>query len=99
MPSESWVLNRPAEIVRLHEDFLRAGSQIILTCTFGAGPLRLEAAGLAGQVAEVNAAAVSLARQAIERTARAARSPCRRVARTDRATAQAARPAGGKPGF
>ena len=72
VPSESWVLNRPAEILRLHEDFLRAGSQIILTCTFGASPLRLEAAGLGGKVAEVNAAAVSLARQAIEHAARAA---------------------------
>ena len=64
---EVWVLERPQEIVRLHRDFLAAGADIILTSTFGATALRLEAAGgpaLAARAAEVNRRAVELARQA-----------------------------------
>ena len=33
--AEHWVLNKPQEIVKLHHDFIAAGSDIILTSTFG----------------------------------------------------------------
>ncbi len=65
--AEMWVLERPQEIVRLHRDFLAAGADLLLTATFGATAIRLEAAGgpaLAGRVAEINRRAVALARQA-----------------------------------
>jgi 5-methyltetrahydrofolate--homocysteine methyltransferase len=65
--AETWVLERPQEIVRLHRDFLVAGADLLLTATFGATPIRLEAAGgpaLAGRAAEINRQAVALARQA-----------------------------------
>lgn len=65
VPAESWVLERPHEIVRLHRDFIEAGAQIILTCSFGATALRLESVGLKGRAAEINQRAVELARQAI----------------------------------
>lgn len=64
--SELWLFENPGEIVRLHRDFLRAGADILLTNTFGGSPLRLEAAGLVGQVEQVNRRAVELARQALE---------------------------------
>jgi 5-methyltetrahydrofolate--homocysteine methyltransferase len=64
-PAETWLFDRPEEILRLHVDFIQAGAQIILTDTFGASPLRLEATTLAGRVDEVNQRAVELARQAI----------------------------------
>ncbi len=64
-PGEVWVFERPDEIVRLHRGFIEAGSDIILTCTFGGTSIRLENAGLAGRVAELNRTAVQLARQAI----------------------------------
>ncbi len=35
---ESWVLEKPEEIIRLENDFISAGADIILTCTFGAPP-------------------------------------------------------------
>jgi 5-methyltetrahydrofolate--homocysteine methyltransferase len=62
--SEAWVLERPDEIVRLHQDFIKAGAQIILTCTFGANSIRLNESKLKGRVQEVNQRAVELARQA-----------------------------------
>lgn len=62
---ESWLFERPEAIQQLHEDFLRAGADILLTCTFGASPLRLAETPLADRVAEVNARAVALARQTV----------------------------------
>lgn len=64
MPSERWVLENPAEIVRLHTDFITAGSDVVLTSTFGATTIRLEQAGLLAQAVEINHKAVALARQA-----------------------------------
>jgi 5-methyltetrahydrofolate--homocysteine methyltransferase len=67
--SETWIFENPGEVKRLHGDFLRAGANILLTNTFGASPLRLESASLAGRVEEVNRRAVELARQAVEEAA------------------------------
>ncbi len=69
-PAEVWVLEKPDEIVGLHRSFIEAGSDIILTCTFGGTSIRLENAGLAGRAAELNHAAVQLARRAVEQAAR-----------------------------
>jgi len=63
-PSEVWVLENPQEILRLHSDFVAAGSDIILTSTFGGSTLRLQHAGLRERAEEVNRRAVALARQA-----------------------------------
>ena len=62
---EEWLFENPAGIVQLHHDFIAAGANILLTCTFGATPLRLEHVGLRARTAEVNARAVALAREAI----------------------------------
>lgn len=64
VPSERWVLENPDEIVKLHGDFIAAGSDLILTSTFGATTIRLEQAGLAARAVEVNQQAVQLARLA-----------------------------------
>jgi 5-methyltetrahydrofolate--homocysteine methyltransferase len=63
-PGETWVLESPEEILWLHRSFMEAGSDILLTCTFGGSGVRLEQAGLQGQMEEVNRRAVDLARQA-----------------------------------
>lgn len=65
MTAEEWVLENPAEITRLHRDFIAAGSDIILTSTFGGSPLRLARSGLADKCEQVSNAAVKLAREAI----------------------------------
>lgn len=62
-PGEAWVLERPEEIMGLHRAYVEAGSQIILTTTFGGTRARLKAAELGVQVAEINRRAAELARQ------------------------------------
>jgi len=62
-PGEAWILERPEEIMRLHRAYVEAGSQLILTSTFGGTRARLKAAGLDVQVAEINRRAAELARQ------------------------------------
>ena len=63
--AENWVLDQPDQIIRLHEEFISAGADLILTCTFGATSLRLAGSSIAGRTVEVNQRAVQLARQAV----------------------------------
>lgn len=55
-------VSRPELVSRVHEDYLRAGAQVIESNTFGANALRLEKYGLSGRVRELNVAGVRLAR-------------------------------------
>jgi methionine synthase / methylenetetrahydrofolate reductase(NADPH) len=57
-------LSDPALILSIHEEYLQAGAEIVETNTFGANRFRLARHGLAGKVAEINAAGVRLAREA-----------------------------------
>ncbi len=59
-------LSDPGLILSIHEEYLQSGAEIIETNTFGANRFRLARHGLAGKVAEINAAGVRLARQAVE---------------------------------
>jgi methionine synthase I (cobalamin-dependent) len=63
-PGEAWILERPEEILKLHHAYLDAGSQLILTSTFGGTRTRLEKAGLEARVDEINQRAAELAREA-----------------------------------
>ena len=38
---EEWLFQAPERVVELHRAFVDAGADIVLTCTFGATPLRL----------------------------------------------------------
>jgi methionine synthase I (cobalamin-dependent)/5,10-methylenetetrahydrofolate reductase len=58
-------VTRPELITKVHEDYLRAGAQIIETNTFGANALRLEKHGMQGRVREINLAGVKIARAAV----------------------------------
>jgi len=53
-PGEAWVLERPEEILALHQAYLDAGSRLILTATFGGTRVRLQRAGLQARVPEIN---------------------------------------------
>lgn len=59
---ECWNLERPEAIRALHQAYVEAGADLILSNTFGGSRLRLEKAGLGGRVREINLAAVRLAR-------------------------------------
>lgn len=62
---EDLVVTRPELVLRIHEDYVRAGAQIVETNSFGANRIRLARHGFADRVAELNLAAARLARQAI----------------------------------
>ena len=61
---EAWLFEEPAKVMGLHRAFIEAGSDIILTDTFGATSPRLRESPYAGRTAEVNRRAVKLAREA-----------------------------------
>jgi 5-methyltetrahydrofolate--homocysteine methyltransferase len=68
-PPEELALEAPDELVELHLSFIRAGSDIVLTDTFGANPIRLRHARHR-DVEAVNRAAVACARRAVELSGR-----------------------------
>jgi len=61
-------LSQPDLILAIHREYLEAGARIIETNTFGANQHKLSSHGLENQVAEINAAGVALAKQAIDET-------------------------------
>jgi 5-methyltetrahydrofolate--homocysteine methyltransferase len=62
-PPELWNIERPDQILKLHQSYLDAGSQILLTNTFGGSPIKLGKAGLADRTGELNLAAARLTRK------------------------------------
>lgn len=65
-------LEQPALVQELHDEYLRAGAEVVETNTFGANRFKLDAHGLAQRVAEINAAGVKLARDAVNASGRRA---------------------------
>ncbi|MBN1313900.1 MAG: homocysteine S-methyltransferase family protein [Anaerolineales bacterium] len=63
-PPEIWNVENPEQILQLHQSYLDAGSQIILTNTFGGSRIKLEMAGLGDRTVELNRHAVKLAQKA-----------------------------------
>ena len=53
----------PNLVREVHTEYRRAGAQVLETNTFGANRFRLQGYGLESKVSEVNAAAVSIARE------------------------------------
>lgn len=60
---ERWNLENPSAVQALYHAYVEAGSDIILTNTFGGTRLRLERDGLGDKTAEINRAAARLARE------------------------------------
>jgi len=58
-------LTNPAIVAQIHKAYIDAGSQIILTNTFGANRYKLGRHGLADSIREINSAAVDLARRVV----------------------------------
>jgi 5-methyltetrahydrofolate--homocysteine methyltransferase len=63
------VLTRPDLIARIHDEYLRAGADIIETNTFGATSIAQDDYGLGHIAREMNAAAAALAREVADRHA------------------------------
>ena len=67
--SGSPMLEYPDLVREIHEDYLRAGADIIIANTFGTSRSILEEGGMGDRTEEANEAAVRVAREAIENAA------------------------------
>jgi methionine synthase I (cobalamin-dependent) len=65
-PPEAWNVSQPEVVRRIQRGYLGAGSQIVMTNTFGGNRLRLRLHGLDGRVAELNRTAAILLRTEVE---------------------------------
>jgi 5-methyltetrahydrofolate--homocysteine methyltransferase len=63
-PGEAWNLTHPDRVLAVQRRYAEAGSDCLLTNTFGASRLMLERHGHAPDVVEINKAAVAIAREA-----------------------------------
>ena len=63
-PPEDLVMEDPDTILKLETAFVEAGSDIILTCTFGGTRIRMKESKYADRAPDVNKRAVELARKA-----------------------------------
>jgi len=61
---ESWNLTPPDQVRQIAKAYVQAGSQIILTNTFGGNRISLDRHGLAGKAAAVNRTGAELSKQA-----------------------------------
>ncbi|MDQ3149780.1 MAG: homocysteine S-methyltransferase family protein [Chloroflexota bacterium] len=61
-PPEVWNLSKPDVVRRIHRGYLDAGSQILMSNTFGGNRMRLSLHGLQDRVAELNQTAAILLR-------------------------------------
>ena len=64
IPPEGWLLDNAEAVLGVHRAYIDAGSELILTCTFGATRPRLERSGLGDRLEEINHRAVEIARKA-----------------------------------
>ena len=62
-PPEEWNVLFPERVAAIHRAYIKAGSQIFLTNSFGGTSFRLEMHNLQARVKELNAAAGRIARQ------------------------------------
>lgn len=69
-PPESWLLEHPEKVADLHRRFIEAGSDIILTNSFGATRYRLKLHGLQERTAELNRLAAMIAREVADNSGR-----------------------------
>ncbi len=67
---ELWNVEHPERVIDVHEGFVAAGSDIILSNTFGGTAARLRLHDLQDRVAELNEAGVALARKVAEQAGR-----------------------------
>ena len=65
-PPELWNVERPDDVLWLHDSFLKAGSDLILTNSFGGTSFRLKLHDSQDRVTELNEAGAKLARQAAD---------------------------------
>ena len=69
-PPEIWNVDHPDQIRTIHQSYVEAGSDVVLTNSFGGNRHRLKLHSLDGRVRELNAAAASIGREVADAASR-----------------------------
>ena len=64
--SEGWNISHPQIVQKIHQEYIKAGADIILTNTFGANRVKLSSFNKQNDVIEINKLAVKIAKEAIK---------------------------------
>ncbi len=64
---EEWNISHPQVITKIHQEYINAGVDIILTNTFGASKIKLSNFGLVNDMVKINESAVNIAKEAINK--------------------------------
>lgn len=62
---EQWVLDNPEKLIELQKQYLKSGSDVVYSCTFGANGIKLKKFGLENQVFEMNKDLAKLSKEAV----------------------------------
>jgi len=64
--SEEWNISHPQVVQKIHQEYIKAGADVILTNTFGANRVKLSSFNSQDDVIEINRSAVKIAKEAIK---------------------------------
>jgi methionine synthase I (cobalamin-dependent) len=64
---EEWNISHPQVITKIHQEYINAGADIILTNTFGGSKIKLSNFGLVNDMIKINELAVNIAKEAINK--------------------------------
>lgn len=65
--SEEWNISHPQVVQKIHQEYIKAGADVILTNTFGANRIKLRSFGREADILKINEIAVSIAKGAIDK--------------------------------
>jgi len=63
---EEWNISHPKVVKKIHQEYIKAGADVILTNTFGANRVKLSSFNRQNDVMEINKSAVKIAKEAIK---------------------------------
>ena len=65
--SEEWNISHPEVVQKIHQEYIRAGADVILTNTFGANRIKLRSFGNENNIQKINEMAVNIAKGTIDK--------------------------------
>jgi len=65
--SEGWNISHPQVVQKIHQEYIKAGADVILTNTFGANRIKLSSFGRGNNILKINEIAVNIAKGVINK--------------------------------
>ena len=65
--SEGWNISHPQVVQKIHQEYIKAGTDVILTNTFGANRIKLSSFDRENNILKINEIAVNIAKRAINK--------------------------------